>query len=221
MHGERGECMSLAVEVGQLAWLNREDPEGADSVREELARVNALLAANDVPEHAEPEELPPLDNRSVLTGFPYSLLHHLRRAYAHWRLDPDRPIRPCRPDEEASQDPAIEKVASLFDVHLINHSDSTDFYVPIPFTSVLIDDDDPDGTGGPVGSSYQFMEELVAVAPALGIRLEGGELADSEVERIAADVESESGLWIERSVWLTLFEAARLSIRHGTAIRFC
>ncbi len=101
--------MGLAVEVGQPAWLNREDPEGAEYVRDELARVNALLAANDLPEHAEPEELPPLDHPSVLTGFPYALLHHLRRAYARWRLDPDRPIRPCRPREEASQDPAIEE----------------------------------------------------------------------------------------------------------------
>lgn len=101
--------MGLAVEVGQPAWLNREDPEGAEHVRDELARVNALLAANDLPEHAEPEELPPLDHRSVLTGFPYALLHHLRRASARWRLDPDRPIRTCRPREEASQGPAIEE----------------------------------------------------------------------------------------------------------------
>jgi hypothetical protein len=54
----------------------------------------------------------------------------------------------------------------------------------------------------------------------LGIRLHPGELTETEVEKIRSDVESESSLWIERGVWLTLFEAARLSVQHNTAICF-
>jgi hypothetical protein len=58
------------------------------------------------------------------------------------------------------------------------------------------------------------------MAPALAINLEGEVLSDAEANKIRSDVESESPLWIEKAVWLTLFEAARLSIEHKTAICF-
>jgi hypothetical protein len=64
------------------------------------------------------------------------------------------------------------------------------------------------------------MRELVAVAPSLGIALSNGVLADSEADRINREVEVEGPFWIEKAVWLSLFEAARLSIEHHTAICF-
>jgi hypothetical protein len=43
------------------------------------------------------------------------------------------------------------------------------------------------------------------VAPALGIPLTDGELADAEAQRIAHDIDEDDGLWIEKRVWLDLF----------------
>lgn len=214
--------MGLAVEVGALADLTLHDEEGAQWVRESLAKVNAVLAENNLPTHDEPEKLPPLDHRTIIDSFPYSFLHHLRRAYARWRQNPDTPIMPCGPDEDPAADPAIDEESCMFDSHLLCHSDCEGFYLPIPFTEVLVDDKDQDRIqGGLLGSSYQLAEELRSMAPCLGIELQDGKLSDSTVDQIRADVDAESGLWIERAVWLTLFEAARLSVQHKTAIQFC
>jgi hypothetical protein len=71
-----------------------------------------------------------------------------------------------------------------------------------------------------LGSSYRLRDELIYLAPALGIRLDGSQLADSDAEEINAEEDQEEGIWRERLVWLSLFEAARLSIEHATAICF-
>jgi hypothetical protein len=47
-----------------------------------------------------------------------------------------------------------------------------------------------------------------------------GQLSDSEAEKINAAVEAEAPLWVEKAVWISLFEAARLSIQYGTAVCF-
>jgi hypothetical protein len=109
---------------------------------------------------------------------------------------------------------------SLMRSHLICHSDIEGYYVPIDFDEVLLDDDEEIAGGGLVGSSQRLLAELQAVAPALGIVLDGGRLPDEEAERISADVHEEGELWIEKGVWLDLFEAARLSLQHGSAIVF-
>lgn len=75
--------------------------------------------------------------------------------------------------------------------------------------------------GGMLGSSYRLLDELVFVAPALGIRLENGKLSDEEAERIDALVDDDNGLYREYVSWLLLYESARLSIEHRTAIVFC
>jgi hypothetical protein len=103
--------------------------------------------------------------------------------------------------------------------HLLCHSDCEGFYLPIEFEEVLIDDHGQI-PGGMLGSSFMLQKELVAVAPALGIRLENENLDDAEAERINGGVEAEGPLWIEKAVWLSLYEAARLSIEHKTAICF-
>lgn len=87
------------------------------------------------------------------------------------------------------------------------------------------EDEDDDETlglpGGMLGSSYRLLEELVYVAPALGIHLNNGKLGDEEAERIDALIEDDNGLYREYAAWLLLYEAARLSIAHRTAIVFC
>lgn len=103
--------------------------------------------------------------------------------------------------------------------HLLCHSDCEGFYVPIDFSEPIFADE-KDIPGGMLGSSHGLMRELIAVAPYLNISLSGDELMDSEAERINESVESEGPFWIEKAVWISLYEAARLSIEYRTAICF-
>ena len=57
------------------------------------------------------------------------------------------------------------------------------------------------------------------MAPCLALS-DAEELSDTTIEEIHATVETESPLWIEKGVWLTLYEACRLSKEHRTAICF-
>jgi len=74
--------------------------------------------------------------------------------------------------------------------------------------------------GGMLGSSYKLREELVTVAPALGIFLLGDELSDEEADRISGRIDAEDGLQRELMAWLAAYEACRLSIEHKTAMVF-
>lgn len=213
--------MGLAVEIGMLADLNEHDEEGAQWLRNSLANVNAVLAEHGFPPHKEPEELASTDDRSIISSFPYSFLHHLRRTYARCKQNPHSAIAPCGPDEDPASDPAIDEESNMFESHLLCHSDCEWFYLPIRFDDVLVDETDADRIpGGLLGSSYKLREELQAMAPCLGIQLQSGDLTDSEANNIRARVQAETGLWIECGVWLTLYETARLSIKHNTAICF-
>jgi hypothetical protein len=209
--------MGLAIETGVLADLLVNDEEGADHLGDSLARVNEVLAEQGLPLHHEPETVPRSRSRAALCGFPYSWLHYLRRVHAHVRQDPRWIATPVDPDADPANDPAVEEEMYNFDSHLLCHSDCEGYYLPIDFTDPVSDDRI---VGGFVGSSYRLSEELVAAAPALGIRLSDGHLSDEEAERIAHEVRAETGLFREQAVWLTLYEAARLSIAHKSAICF-
>jgi hypothetical protein len=50
--------------------------------------------------------------------------------------------------------------------------------------------------------------------------LEDGRLSDAEAERLNQETASERGFWIEKMVWLALYESARLSTEYKTAICF-
>ncbi|MEX0718718.1 MAG: hypothetical protein WD066_19140 [Planctomycetaceae bacterium] len=210
--------MGLAVGVGVLADTLENDSDGAQWFRESFESINEVLAENGLPPHQEPETLPPLDSRDTIGSFPYSWLHHLRRAAAYAAETPGWIATPFPESSDPATDPVVERRTFQLDSHLLCHSDCEGFYVPIRFEEVLFDDDRI--SGGMLGSSFVLLDELIAVAPALGIRLGGSELSDDEVERINGEVDDESPLWIEQAVWLSLFEAARLSVRHGTAICF-
>ena len=73
-----------------------------------------------------------------------------------------------------------------------------------------------------VGSSYRLRDELVLVlARCLGIQLAGNLLVKrGKVQAINSDLDKGEGIWIERIVWLSLFEASWLSIEHNAAIEF-
>jgi hypothetical protein len=213
--------MGLSISVGLLADLLENDEAGATAMRSTLAAINEVLAENHLPTYEEPEKLPGLVSRAQVTSYPYSFLHYLRRFYANVVHDPD--WIPCvTPDDESPTDDAVlDEEMYMMASHLLCHSDSQGFYLPIAFEALIIDASEADRIpGGIVGSSDQLMQELVEIAPLLGIKLRGGSLTDEEATRINSLAETEAGFWIELLVWISLFEAARLSLEYGTAIVF-
>ncbi len=213
--------MGLGIQVGLLAYfIENNDPEGAYWLRESLDRVNEVLVEKGLPPHLEPKNL----NISACTswGFPYSWIHHLRRLYARSIADPDWVPTPTPADEDPADDDVLDNEMYMFDSHLICHSDSEGFYLPIDFDEIIVDDKKQDRiAGGLLCSSDRLRQELVAIAPKLGIMLDGEHLTEAEADKIARDTRSQEGLWIEKIVWISLFSAARLSIEHKTAICFC
>lgn len=212
--------MGLAVDVGTLADALKNDPEDAELFHEEMAVINKALEENDIPPHVEPTKLPELISRCELISYPYAFLHYLRRFYARATDDPNWVPTPVREGEDPSADKIVDKQSNLFESHLLCHSDAEGYYLPIDFEDVVVDDDE-EICGGLACSSYRLMEELVSIAPKLGIELSNGELSDAAAKKINEESTTEdSPFWIEKIVWLSLFEAARLSIEHKTAIRF-
>lgn len=208
--------MGLAIEVGFLADQLEHDVEGADWFRSQMAIVNAKLTEAGLPAHIEPESLPALQSRAGLTSFPYSWLHHLRRIESNLVKDPQWPVTPS-PDDQPGDDPAVRDEMFMMSSHLLCHSDAEGFYVPVAFDQLIFADD---LAGGILCSSHRLQAELAAIAAPLGITLTDGALGDDMADRINAADESSSPLFREYAVWLTLWEACRLSIEHRTAIVF-
>ena len=214
--------MGLAIEVGALAFLVREDPEGAQWFRDDMEKINEVLAEEGQSPHVEPEVLPEIRSRADLGSFPYSFIHHLRRFYARIMVEPGWTPAPVSRGEDPTDDPALEEETSMMTSHLLCHSDAEGYYIPVDFAEPIFDETEQGRIPGEVlGSSVRLMEELVVIAPSLGITLGGGTLSDEEARRINKVGSSEEGLYLENIVWITLFEAARLSIAHRTAINFC
>ena len=210
--------MGLAIELGMLAQLTADGEDEADLFREQLDALNACLAAIGAPAHAEPDSIGELDNRADLLSFPYSFIHFLRHAYAHRIADAGWIATPLAADADPTSDQTLEAKMDQFDSHLLCHSDAEGLYVPVEFTEPMFHDALP---GGIAGSSYRLLQELIVVAPAIGVALDNQTLSDAEAARINDLVGSEHGLYRELCVWLALYEAARLSIEHKTAIVFC
>jgi len=212
--------VGLAISVGVLVDLLENDPEGAEWLQQGLAVVNEVLAAADLPPHHEPRELPPMRSRAAIGGFPYSFIHYLRRAYAIRAAEPDWVATPVEDGVDPSEDPAVDDALADMQSHLVCHSDAEGYYVPVDFDEVLYAEPDQELPGGILGSSYRLRDELVLVAPALGITLTDGQLSDEEVARIGRLIDADEGLHREYVSWLRLYESARLSIAHKTAIVF-
>jgi hypothetical protein len=213
--------MGLAVCVGVLADLLENDPESSEGLANEIATANSLLAAAGLPRHDEPTVLTDLKSRAGIDSFPYSFIHYLRFAYAHVSQDPSWRATPLVEGSDPASDPVVEDVSSMFESHLLCHSDCEGFYFPVNFDEVIFSDDAHDIPGGMLGSSFQLRSELIQVAPALGISLTAsGELEDAEADRINNLGESDEGLYRELTSWIALFEACRISIEHRSAIVF-
>ena len=66
----------------------------------------------------------------------------------------------------------------------------------------------------------RLLDELILVAAPLGIVPHDRQLSDVDANVIAEEDDKGGPYWIEKLVWLTLFESARLSIEHRTVIHF-
>lgn len=214
--------MGLAISVGFLAQLNDLDEEGGQWAAKTFERVNDFLKANNLPTWDEPTERFTTDARPYVSSFPYSFIHYLRRAYAFLYEYPDEPLKPVGPGGLKADDGVVEDATMMFSSHLLCHSDCEGFYVPVDFPEPLFADKEHSVPGDMLGSSYGLMRELRDLAPFLEIALdEEGNLGDEEAARLMElDATEADPFWHEKVVWLTLFESARLSIAHGSAIAF-
>lgn len=215
--------MGLAICVGFLADMIENDEEGAAWAREEFAATNKYLASQGLPRWTEPERLPEdLGMRPHVGSFPYSFLHYLRRAYAYAVEYPDREVEPTAGELPDADMAVVDDAASMMSSHLLCHSDAEGLYVPVDFAEPLFADPEDDVPGGGMlGSSQRLLAELRIVAPKIGIVLNNGELSDDEAARIFAVAEDDDNPWFrEYCVFGALWEAARVSVKHGTAIVF-
>ena len=213
--------MGLAICVGMLADLHSNDPEGAEWLQQGFSAANRLLQGLGLPLHNEPQTLPPLVSRAPLGGFPYSFIHYLRYAYAHRAASPTWIAAPLPDSVDPTKDSVVETAFEQFTSHLLCHSDAEGFYLPVYFQDVIFAaPEDQDLPGGMLGSSYILRNELILVAPALGIQLIDGDISDEEAKRIADIACSDVGLYRELSAWFALYEATHLSIQHKSAIVF-
>ncbi|MFY1695550.1 hypothetical protein [Solwaraspora sp. WMMA2101] len=211
--------MSLAVTVGITTALSGIDDEGAARSRAALDELSAALAAEGVA-WQEPYDVAVPSTRPHLRGFPASALHRLRRVLA--LVDSATPVTPVADAAGFAADrELIDDRAALLESHLLCHSDSAGYYVPVDLGDPLFL---PAGTGvtggGIVGSSQGLLAELRRCATALGVRLDpAGDLPDTEAARLFA-LPDDADFAVETQTWLTLHEACRASIASGRAIVF-
>lgn len=208
--------MSLAISVGVLAG-DQPDSDAAAYHRRNFGHVNRVLAANGLPPHEEPESLPDFPYRGQLISFPYAWTPYLHRAVAFARRAPDQ-FRPVREGENPAKDKRVDAELYTFaESHLICHSDTEGYFVPIDFPDPLADQEG-ELPGRVLGSSQRALADLVRTAPLLGILLDGRELSDEVARAVSQEPDESHPYWIERKVWLSMFEAFRLSVEHGCAV---
>jgi hypothetical protein len=206
--------MGLAISTHFLADMLANDAEGAEWIQRNIELVNTLLEENGLTKHVEPTVVT-TKMRAHCGSFPYSFLHYLRRAYAY--VHECMELTPA--GDDPSEDPAIEEAGTLFDTRLLCHSDAEGYYVPVAFDEVIFDLEERGLPGGSLGSTQSLMKELLATAPVIGIQVKDGQVSDADVAAINADEEGRPD-WRERLVWLTMFEAARVSLADKTMIVF-
>jgi len=206
--------MGLAIGVGVLAYLQKNDSEGAEWMQKSIEGLNRVLKKNGLKPHKEPTTVKPA-NRSSVTSYPYSFLHYLRRAYVC--VIEKTPMRTGERTPE-DDDRIMEATVSLMDSHLLSHSDCEGYYVPQPFRDPICDNDVP---GGFVGSTQSLLKELLLVAPAIGVKYtKTGKLARGEKAKLENINDGNDPLWREKIVWFSLYEAAHYSIENKTLIVF-
>ena len=220
--------MGLALEVGILADLKANDEDGYQYFRHQFALLNTLLAANHLPAHEEPEDVPVFG----CDMYGYSGLHYLRRIAAHLLISGVVP-NPCldQPTHDSIYSKCYDNIATMQDArspmekrfdHLLRHSDNQGFYLPIKFDEVLVDSDETGIEGVAVGSSITLERECTMLAHALNLPTEM-DPADTFSDDIF-ETQGQGTGWekygIESSTCILLLNAARHSIMTGAALVF-
>ncbi len=214
--------MGLSIGVGLVAeYAGSEYDDLAHQIRGDLEQINQTTAKLGLPLHEEPESFDkPLHMRVSLRSFPYSWLHYLRRFAAHVMRDPKWVPYPIQPGEDPAEDPVLRQMYKRMESHLLCHSDSEGYYLPVDVDQLIIDEDDP-LPGMVVGSSLRLKEELLTLVGALEIDVDDrGWLSDAEADELSKQRPTSAPFAIERLVWLALYEACRISIDYQTAIVF-
>lgn len=213
--------MGLAIGVGMLAEFSAKDSKAAARMRADFKHINTVLAQRGLEPHKEPEKFSgSLKTRASLTSFPYSWLHYLRRFAAHVMRDPKWVPYPIEPGEDPADDPVLHQMYRRLSSHLLCHSDSEGYYIPQDFEELILDPKH-EIRGGVLGSSQRLQEELLLLADPLEIAVgDDGRLSDDIARVVSSQRPAGAPYAVERLVWLALFEAARLSIEHQTAIVF-
>jgi hypothetical protein len=213
--------MGLGIAVGWRCDVVRHDPEHNEPSYSEFEQLTLALAREGI-DWREPEVLhEPGDSADFEVSFPYSYLTHLRRIYA--LVQRDEPLTPASAvsREQHRRDRAVDD-ETLFASHLLCHSDTDGYYIPIDMDAplILLEAAAAGGGAGVVGSCQRLRTELAGFAGALGIRLEkDGTLATEQIEAVAAE-EDDVPFAAERYTWVGLYRACETSIRSGHAIVF-
>jgi hypothetical protein len=212
--------MGLAIGVAMLPQWEIEEPAAAQRMRNDLAQLGRFLLERQLPVFEEPATFSePLKSRASLVSFPYSWLHYLRRFAAHVMRDPKWIPYPVEPGEDPAEDMVLRQMYRNLSSHLLCHSDCEGYYLPLDFQDIILDPTH-ELRGGALGSSYRLLEELILLCEPLEIPLRQGQLDDATAQWLADQRPTGAPFAIERLVWLALFEAARLSTLHRTAIVF-
>ena len=206
--------MGLSISVGLLADLHRNDAEGFEYHREAFAQLARALAGEGIDWH-EPDALELPDAHAYSAGFPYGYLTRLRRIYVLSKSG--EPITPAAEIGTPRYKDDLERIddeTTMFASHLLCHADDSGYYLPLDFADPLFLSRELElEGGGMVGSCHRLREELVAIAPALDIRLD-------EVDRQTGHIPLNDPFEPEKHAWLALYRSCEASIAGGHAIVF-
>jgi hypothetical protein len=208
--------VGLILSVGALASAQG-DPEYVAYLRKVLASANRTLRSEGLPQHKEPENLPPIREHFKVGSLPYGWFERLKRAVAYARNSPKR-LRPLRKGADALDNSWVEHEMACMESHLICHSDCDGLYLPVEFADPLLSLREGDIAHEGLGSSQAGLEELRQVAPLLGIELKDGKLLQKIGRQICREKEADHPFEVERKTWLAFFEAFTLSVEHKSAV---
>ncbi|MFE4362042.1 hypothetical protein [Kitasatospora sp. NPDC056800] len=214
--------MGLSISVGLLYDQARNDAEGLDHHRSAFARLGRALVEEGIGWH-EPEITDPPRARTFSGGFPYGYLTQLRRILVLVNLG--EPVTSALEVSGRQFDRDCEKIqdeTSRLASHLLCHSDSSGYYVPVEFEDPLFLPDEAAVEGaGIVGSSLRLLAELSDLAPSIGINLDDESVPSGSGEAWEArDLAVDGPFATERFTWYQLYRACLASIEGGHAIVF-
>jgi hypothetical protein len=239
--------MGLSIMVGILSDLDESDEEGTNWVLDELHDVNRVLAEKLFLEHTEPKKC----DVWGADGYGYSGLHALREVAGFlWQGKQIPKDRTLTGDDTTQSDPLSNKgfnliidgvrptlfqrlvgkkpnVKPLPFLHLLCHSDSAGYYVPIDFPTPLAPDVTREETVEiwPLGSVQQLQREVCTLINALEIPNNLDSQSDALWEAMDnPDPAQDQPMWLAQPIAaysaLILKEACEKSLATGAAISF-